>query len=64
VVFVAELLEDGFGIFLVVPAGDLFAKGGGLVELLADDLDVVVGAAVSGLPVLHQEIPTVTNLLP
>ena len=45
VVFVAELLEDGLGIFLVL-VSDLFAEGGGFAELLADDLDDVVGVGI------------------
>ena len=44
-VVVAELGEDGLGI-LVGLVGDLFAEGVPLAELLADDLDDVVGVAV------------------
>jgi hypothetical protein len=45
VVFVAELGEDGLGVFLVL-VGDLFAEGVSFAELLADDLDDVVGVGV------------------
>ena len=45
VVFVAELLEDGLGVFFVL-VGDLFAEGGGFAEFLADDLDDVVSVGV------------------
>src|SRR5690606_37184059 len=45
VVFVAELLEDGFGVFFVL-VGDFFAESVPLAELVADDLDDVVGVGV------------------
>ena len=45
VVGVAEVGEDGLGVLLAL-VGDLFAEAVPLVELLADDLDDVVGVGV------------------
>ena len=42
---IAELAEDGLGIFLVL-VGDLLAEAVLLIELLADDLDDVVGVGI------------------